>query len=129
MAALRSKAQRPVAADDHASVLKVWAKRHRDLSRARNQVACRLHAVLCDLGPGGVANEITAGHAARILARITPAGPAAEARRDLAAELLADIGHLVPGGARSRRSWPPRSRQPAPASPRSSASAPSSPPP
>jgi len=118
-----------VAADDHASVLKVWAKRHRDLSRARNQVACRLHAVLCDLVPGGVANEITAGHAARILARITPAGPAAEARRDLAAELLADIGHLVPGGARSRRSWPPRSRQPAPASPRSSASAPSSPPP
>jgi len=149
VAALRSKAQRPVAADDHASVLKVWAKRHRDLSRARNQVACRLHAVLCDLVPGGVAkrhrdlsrarnqvaehggvaNEITAGHAARILARITPAGPAAEARRDLAAELLADIGHLVPGGARSRRSWPPRSRQPAPASPRSSASAPSSPPP
>jgi len=129
VAALRAKGQRPVLADDHAMVLKVWAKRHRDLSRARNQVACRLHAVLCDLVPGGVANEITAGHAARILARITPAGPAAEARRDLAAELLADIGHLVPGGARSRRSWPPRSRQPAPASPRSSASAPSSPPP
>jgi transposase len=94
VAALRSKAQRPVLADDHATVLKVWAKRHRDLSRARNQVACRLHAVLCDLVPGGVADEITAGHAARILGRITPAGPAAEARRDLAAELLADIRHL-----------------------------------
>jgi transposase len=94
VAALRSKAQRPVLAGDHATVLKVWAKRHRDLSRARNQIACRLHAVLCDLVPGGVADEITAGHAARILGRITPAGPAAEARRDLAAALLADVCHL-----------------------------------
>jgi transposase len=94
VAALRAKAQRPVIADDHATVLKVWAKRHRDLSRARNQAACRLHAVLCDLVPGGVADEITAGHAARILGRITPAGPAAEARCELAAELLADIRHL-----------------------------------
>jgi transposase len=94
VAALRSRAQRPVIADGYAVVLKVWAKRHRDLSRARNQIACRLHAVLCDLVPGGVADEITAGRAARILGRIRPAGPAAEARRELAAELAADIGHL-----------------------------------
>ena len=80
VAALRSKGQRPVLADDHATVLKVWAKRHRDLSRAHNQVACRRHAVLCDLVPGGVADEITAGRAARILGQITPADPAAEAR-------------------------------------------------
>ena len=32
VAALRSTANREVAADDHATVLKVWAKRHRDLS-------------------------------------------------------------------------------------------------
>jgi hypothetical protein len=44
--------------------------------------------------PGGVADEITAGRAARILGQITPAGPAAEARCELAAELLADICHL-----------------------------------
>src|SRR5437899_9848915 len=41
IAALRSTAPRPVTADDHPAVLKVWAKRHRDLSRSRNQVACR----------------------------------------------------------------------------------------
>ena len=46
VAALRSKARREVVAEDHAAVLKVWAKRHRDLARACNQVACRLHAVL-----------------------------------------------------------------------------------
>src|SRR5207302_1431522 len=46
VAALRSKAWRPVLAEDHAVVLKIWAKRHRDLARARNQACCRLHAVL-----------------------------------------------------------------------------------
>jgi transposase len=94
IAALRSRTQRPVIADDHATVLKVWAKRHRDLSRAHNQIACRLHAVLCELIPGGVPDEITAGRAARILGQIRPAGPVAEARRELAAELLAGIRHL-----------------------------------
>ena len=44
IAALRSGACRPVRPDDHATVLKVWAKRHRDLGRARTQVVCRLHA-------------------------------------------------------------------------------------
>jgi len=49
IAALRSTAPRQVAADDHAAVLKVWAKRHRDLSRCRNQAACRIHAVLASV--------------------------------------------------------------------------------
>jgi len=83
-----------VAADGHAVVLKVWAKRHRDLSRARNQVVCRLHAVLCELIPGGVPDEITAGQAARILEQVAPDGAVAQARCELAAELLADIRHL-----------------------------------
>jgi transposase len=46
VAALRSAACREVSPDGHAVVLKMWAKRHRDLGRSRNQVACRLHAVL-----------------------------------------------------------------------------------
>jgi transposase len=45
VAALRSKARRPVIADGHAAVLKVWAKKHRDLGPSRNHAACRLHAV------------------------------------------------------------------------------------
>jgi transposase len=83
-----------VIADDHARVLKVWAKRHRDLSRARNQAACRLHALLCELIPGGVSKEITAGQAARLLSQAGPSGAVAQARCELAAELLADIRHL-----------------------------------
>jgi transposase len=94
VAALRSTTWREVTADGHARVLKVWAKRHRDLSRARNQAVCRLHAVLCELIPGGVPDEITAGQAARLLDQIRPSGAVAQARCELAAELLADIRRL-----------------------------------
>ncbi len=94
VAALRSKSRQEVTADGHAVVLKVWAKRHRDLSRTRNQVVCRLHAVLCELIPGGVPDGITAGQAARILEQVAPAGAVAQARCELAAELLAGIRHL-----------------------------------
>src|SRR3984893_10091041 len=94
VAALRSKARREVAAEDHAAVLKVWSKRHRDLARARNQVACRLHAVLCDLLAGGVSKEITAAHAARILEQITPSGPVGTARHELAGQFLEDLRGL-----------------------------------
>ena len=94
VAALRSPARRPVLAEDHAAVLKVWAKRHRDLARARNQAACRLHAVLCDLVPGGHPREISAAQAARILEGLTPSGAVARARCELAAEFLTDIRRL-----------------------------------
>jgi transposase len=94
VAALRSPARRPVFAEDHAVVLKVWAKRHRDLARARNQAACRLHAVLCDLVPGGVRKEISAGQGARILERVRPSDAVTTARCELAGEFLDDIRRL-----------------------------------
>jgi transposase len=94
IAALRSKTAPQVAAADHAAVLKVWSKRHRDLARARNQVACRLHAVLCDLVPGGFGKEITAGQAAGLLQRISPADAVTQARYELAAEFIGDLRRL-----------------------------------
>jgi transposase len=86
VAALRSTVCREVIADDYPAVLKVWSKRHRDLARTRNQVACRLHAVLCDLVPGGHPKQISAAHAARILGagravRRCRAGPGRTRRR------------------------------------------------
>jgi transposase len=94
VAALRSRTRRPVIADDHAAVLRVWSRRHRDLGRAKNQIACRLHAVLCELVPGGVPEEITAAQATRILQSSPPSGAAGQARRDLAADLLQDMRRL-----------------------------------
>jgi hypothetical protein len=53
VAALRSTAQRPVPAEDHAAVLKVRARRHRDLARGprpgRLPAACRA-AAWCPAG-------------------------------------------------------------------------------
>ena len=94
IAALRSKGPRAVTADDHPAVLKVWARRHRDLGRSRNQVACRLHAVLCDLVPGGISQEISAAQAARVLESVHPSQAVETARCELAAEFLADLRHL-----------------------------------
>ena len=75
-------------------MLKVWAKRHRDLARARNQVACRLHAVLCELVPGGFGKEISAGQAARVLESVQPRGVIAQARHELAGQFLSDLRNL-----------------------------------
>src|SRR5262249_48351245 len=94
IAALRSRACRPVTAGDHPAVLKVRAERHRDLGRARNQAACRQHAVLCDLIPGGLAKETSAAQADRILERAARSGAVAQARAELAAEFLADLRRL-----------------------------------
>ena len=91
IAALRSPARRQVQPDDHAAVLKVWSKRHRDLGRKRTQVVCRLHAVLCELVPGGVSKAITAGQAARLVETITPSGAVEAARCELAAAFLDDL--------------------------------------
>ena len=102
VAALRSTVKRPVLAEDYAVVLKVRAKRHRDLARVRNQAACRLHAVLCDLVPGGIRKEISAGQAARILEQVRPSDAVVKARCELAAEFLTDIRRL---DAQLRELW------------------------
>ncbi len=91
IAALRSAGVREVRPDDHAAVLKIWSKRHRDLGRSRTQVVCRLHAVLCQLIPGGVSKAITAAAAARLLESIAPAGAVEAARCELAAAFLEDL--------------------------------------
>jgi transposase len=91
VAALRSAGVREARRDDHAAVLKIWSKRYRDLGRTRTQVACRLHAVLCELIPGGVSTQITAGQATHILGSITPPGAVEAARCELAAEFTEDL--------------------------------------
>jgi transposase len=94
VAALRSPGVRDARPDDHAAVLKVRAERRRDLASTRTQVVCRLHAVLCELVPGGVAKKIIAAHAARLLDTIKPPDAVAAARWELAAALAGDLRRI-----------------------------------
>ena len=94
VAALRSPVCQQVRADDHALILRVWSRRHRQLSRLRSQAACRLHAVLCEIIPGGVGKDITVARAAAILGAHHPADAMAAAWHDLAGEHLTDLRRL-----------------------------------
>ena len=84
-------------------MMKLWARRHRNLSSSRTQVACRLHAVLCDLVAGGVPDEIYAGKAASLLAGVEPDGAVAAARVELAHELLDDLRRVDSQIAESKK--------------------------
>jgi transposase len=94
VAALRSPLCQQVRADDHALILRVWSRRHRQLSRLRSQAASRLHAVLCEIIPGGAGKDISAARAAAILGAHDPAGAMAAAWHDLAEEHLTDLRRL-----------------------------------
>jgi transposase len=94
IAALRAPVRQLVRADDHVAVLKMWSKRHRDLARLRCQAACRLHATMCELIPGGVSKKITTPAATALLGSLSLAGMVAAARHDLALAQLEDLRRL-----------------------------------
>jgi transposase len=103
VAALRAPRLASVEAADHVGVLRLLAKRNLDLGRARNRTACRLHALLGELVPGGIAKEINASTAERMLAGLTPATPVEAARREVAVEHLDDLRRLDEQMKASRR--------------------------
>jgi transposase len=67
------------------------AKRNLDLARARTRTCCRLHAVLCELVPGGITKEMAASKAAELLKRIRPANVVEVERKRIAHDLLDDL--------------------------------------
>lgn len=94
IAALRTPGLAVVARTDHREVLRLLAKRSHDLSRARTRVACRLHALLAELHPGGLAGEIYVSKARQLLAQIVPQTAVAAARKQLAADHVEDLGRI-----------------------------------
>lgn len=94
VAALRAPALRPVEVADHAEVLRLLAKRNTDIGNHRTRVVCRLHALLAELAPGGIAKELNASDAVKFLARLSPTTAVERARHELALELLDDVHRL-----------------------------------
>ena len=94
IAALRHPGLTIVGRDDHARVLGLLAKRHRDVARWKNKVACRLHALLMELSPGGLASEMTVKKAKTILKQVDITDAVARQRVVIATELVDDITRL-----------------------------------
>lgn len=94
VAALRAPGLAAVKPADHASVLRLLAKRHHQLTSSRTRTACRLHALLTDLIPGGSAPKLKADRAQQVLDAMVLNTPVEHARQDLAREHLEDLRRL-----------------------------------
>jgi len=75
VAAFRIRSLRSVEPAEHSQVLRLLAKRNVDLGSHRTRVVCRLHALLTELAPGGIAKEMYVSDGERFLANITPREP------------------------------------------------------
>jgi transposase len=76
-------------------VLRLLSERREDLVAERTRALNRLHGLLRDLVPGGVAGTLSAHRAARILRGIRPQeGGSVHLRRRLASEVLRDVRTL-----------------------------------
>jgi transposase len=91
-----SRNERLAAVDPEAAseALRLLSERREDLVAERTRALNRLHALLRDLLPGGVARTLSADRAARILRGIRPKGASARLRRRLASEILRDVRTL-----------------------------------
>jgi transposase len=91
-----SRNERMAAVDPEAAseALRLLSERREDLVAERTRALNRLHALLRDLLPGGVARTLSAERAARILRGIRPKGTSARLRRRLASEVLRDVRTL-----------------------------------
>jgi transposase len=76
------------------SAAPAFSERREDLVAERTRAFNRLHGLLRDLVPGGVAGRLSAPRAARILRGIRAQGSSARVRRRLAAEILRDVRAL-----------------------------------
>jgi transposase len=92
IAALRADDLTVVCADDHARVLKLLSKRHRDLGRLKNKASCRLHALLLEMVPGGAGFRITTvTRVNTVINDYEPTDAMGRQRQEIASELAGDI--------------------------------------
>ncbi|MDQ5819712.1 MAG: IS110 family transposase [Actinomycetota bacterium] len=94
LAASRNERLATVDPEAGSEVLRLLSERREDLVAERTRALNRLHGLLRDLVPGGVAGRLSAHRAARIVRGIRPQGASALLRRRLASEILRDIRTL-----------------------------------
>ena len=92
--ALRASGLPQVVVEDHAAVMKVWIRRRQYLTRTRTRAVNQMHAVLCELIPGGFPREISAAQAATVLDSLRAVTAAEVARFQLGMEILDDLRRI-----------------------------------
>ena len=92
--ALRNPGLRVVTGEDHVAVLRMLAKRHKQLASLKTQAAARLHAVLAQLIPGGLGKEMVPRQASALLRRVRPSTMVETERKRLAQQHLAEVRRL-----------------------------------
>jgi transposase len=91
LAALRNERLAAVDPEADSEVLRLLSERREDLVAERTRALNRLHGLIRDLVPGGIAGTLSAHRAARILRGIRAQGVSARLRRRLASEVLRDV--------------------------------------
>lgn len=94
IAAMRSDRLTQVVADDHAQVLRLLVKRHRDTAQLRAKQIVRLSALITELSAGGIASKATPHKAIELLDQIGVSDEVTRTRVMIARELLDDISRL-----------------------------------
>jgi transposase len=94
LAASRNERLAPVEPESESEVLRLLSERREDLVAERTRALNRLHGLLRDLLPGGVAGKLSADRTARILRGIRPQSSSSRVRRRLASEILRDVRTL-----------------------------------
>lgn len=94
IAALRAAELVPVRVEDHASVLRLLACRHTQLGWAYNKTACRLHALVAELVPGGIGKEVVVSQARSLLEGLDLVGAVAIERHTMAVEMVDELERL-----------------------------------
>ena len=80
-----------VSADDHSALLRLLSDRRDELTGERRRTVNRLHRLLRELHPGGAPRQLSAQHAARLLATVKPVGLVDSERKAMARDLLTDL--------------------------------------
>ncbi len=94
LAAWRNERLHTVDPETEAEVLRLLSERREDLVAECTRAFNRLHGLLRDLVPGGVAGTLSAPRAARILRGVRPQSSSARVRRRLASEIMRDVRAL-----------------------------------
>jgi transposase len=96
IAALRASDLAEVLPDDHTRILRLLAKRHRDVGRAKNRECCRLHSLLLEMFPGGAEFKMSSmTRVNALLDTFTPTDSMGRQRLEVAHDFVDGIDELT----------------------------------